>query len=119
MHTFQETAGAFGGAATVIVGTIVFLTLFFKAIAWLSRQGAAPETMGVRGVVGKNHLVAVHLTNGRTFDGVRLIGFTNSQSAKAHLPFELNGMVILEDEQQQRYLVRAKDVKMIVVPPKV
>jgi hypothetical protein len=35
---------------------------------------------------------------------------------KTHLPFDLNGMVILEDEEKTRYLVRAKDIKMIVVP---
>jgi hypothetical protein len=36
---------------------------------------------------------------------------------KTHLPWELNGMVILEDETKTRFLVRAKDIKMIIVPP--
>jgi hypothetical protein len=35
---------------------------------------------------------------------------------KTHLPWELDGMVILEDESQARFLVRAKDIKMIVIP---
>jgi len=35
---------------------------------------------------------------------------------KTHLPWELNGMVILEDESQARFLVRAKDIKMIEIP---
>ena len=45
----------------------------------------------------------------------RFIGFTNTETMKAHLPFELNGMVILEDEQKTRFPVRAKNIKMIVV----
>lgn len=45
-----------------------------------------------------------------------MIGFTNSQSVKSHLPWELTGMVIIEDESKTCFLVRMKDIKMIVVP---
>ncbi len=117
MHTFQETAGAFGGAALVIVAFVVFLTLFFKTVSWVSSKGAKPEIFAVRGVIGKGVFVTVNMVGGQSFDRVRLVGFTSSQSIKAHLPYELNGMVILEDEGRERYLVRAKDIKMIVVPP--
>ena len=48
---------------------------------------------------------------------MRFVGFTNSQTLKTHLPHELNGMIILEDEQKQRYLVRARDVRKIVIAP--
>jgi hypothetical protein len=61
----------------------------------------------------------VHLAGGQTFEEVRFIGFTNSETLKTHLPYELNGMVILEDEGKTRYLVRAKNIRMIVVPPDV
>jgi hypothetical protein len=117
MHTFQETAGAVGGAALVIVATIIFMTLFFKAVSWLSREGAKPETLAVRGVIGKNVLVTVNTVGGQSFDRVRFVGFTRSEDIKAHMPYELNGMVILEDEERQRYMVRARDIKMIIVPP--
>ena len=117
MNTFQETAEAFGGAAIALVATIVFLTLFFKTVSWLSRKGAKPESLAVRGVIGKDVFVTVNMVGGQSFDRVRLVGFTSSEHIKAPLPYELNGMVILEDEKRHRYLVRARDIKMIVIPP--
>ena len=57
------------------------------------------------------------MSGSETFDRVRLIGFTNTESMKTHLPYELNGMVILEDERERRFLVRAKAIRMIVVEP--
>jgi len=62
---------------------------------------------------------SVHLTGGETFERVRFIGFTNSETLKTHLPHELNGMVILEDEGKTRFLVRAKIIRLIVVEPDV
>jgi len=58
----------------------------------------------------------VHVAGHKPFERVRFLGYTNSQSMKTHLPWELDGMVILEDESQARFLVRAKDIKMIVIP---
>ena len=56
---------------------------------------------------------------GETFEPLRFVGFTNSETMKTHLPFELNGMVILEDENKTRFLVRAKNIRMIdVTAPK-
>ena len=57
------------------------------------------------------------MSGGETFDRVRFIGFTNTDSLKTRLPYELNGMVILEDERGCRFLVRAKAIRMIVVEP--
>ena len=52
-----------------------------------------------------------------TFERVRFIGFTNTESLKTHLPYDLNGMVILEDQEGRRFLVRAKAIRMIVIAP--
>ena len=117
MHPFEETISIAGGVAAVIVAAIVVLTLFYRGLAWLSGAGAKPETIAVRGVLKKNTFATVHLAGGQTFEKVRFIGFTNSETLKTHLPYELNGMVILEDEGKTRYLVRAKNIRMIVVPP--
>jgi hypothetical protein len=117
MHPFEETISIAGAVAAVIVGAIVILTLFYRGLAWLSGEGSKPETIAVRGVLKKNTLATVHLVGGETFERVRFVGFTNSETMKTHLPFELNGMVILEDEQKTRFLVRAKNIRMIVVGP--
>jgi hypothetical protein len=102
--------------AVAIVGAIVVLTLFYRGIAWIS-GGAKPDTVAVRGVLKKDTLAKVHVAGSNPFERVRFVGFTNSQPMKAHLPFELSGMVILEDESKTRFLVRAKDIRMIVVQP--
>jgi hypothetical protein len=104
VHPFQETIGVVGGIAIVIVGAIVFLTLFFRANSWLSRGAARPEAISIRGILGTNTFATVHMVGGQSFDRVRLIGFTRAQDMKVRLPYELNGMVILEDEQHQRYI---------------
>jgi len=115
MHPFVETISIAGGVAAAIVGAIVVLTLFYRGLSWLSGAESKLGTIDVRGVLKKDTIATIHLTGGDTFERVRFIGFTNTETMKAHLPFELNGMVILEDEQKTRFLVRAKNIKMIVV----
>ena len=117
MQTFLETISVFGAVGTVVVLVIIVLTLFYQGMFWITVAGTRPDTIAVRGVLKKDTLATIHLAGGRTFERVRFIGFTNSETMKTHLPFELNGMVILEDEQGQRYLVRAKNIQMIVVAP--
>jgi hypothetical protein len=91
------------------------LALFFKGTALIT--GKKPEKLSIRGVIAKSTVVTVHMVGDKSFERVQFIGFTSAQGSKARLPWGLEGMVILEDEQHQRYLVRAKDIKMIVVPP--
>lgn len=115
MNPFLETLSIAGGIAIVIVATVILLTLFFRGLSWLT-GGEKPDSVAVRGVLKRNTVATVHVAGHKPFERVRFIGFTNSQSVKTHLPWELNGMVILEDESRTRFLVRAKDIKMIVVP---
>lgn len=116
MHPFLETLSIAGGIAAALVAAIALLTLFFKALSWLA-GGAKPDTVAVRGVLKKDTLATVYVSGTKPFEQVRFLGFLNSQSIKAHLPWELNGMVLLEDEHQVRFLVRAKDIRMIVISP--
>lgn len=116
MHPFIETISIAGGIAAVFVGAVVLLTLFYRGLSWIT-GGEKPDTIAVRGVLKKNTLATVYVAGRKPFERVRFLGFTDSQSMKTHLPWELNGMVILEDEAQTRFLVRAKDIKMIIVPP--
>ncbi len=111
-----ETFSTFGVGILCVVLAIIALTIFFTAINWFS-SGAKPETMAVRGVLKKETWAAVHMQGGETFDRVRFIGFTNTESLKTHLPYDLNGMVILEAPEGRRFLVRAKAIRMIVVAP--
>ena len=61
--------------------------------------------MAVRGVLKKDTWATVHMQGGKTFERVRFIGFTSTEGIKTHLPYELIGMVILEDPEERRFLV--------------
>lgn len=93
------------------------LAIFFTILSRLNQSGAKPNTMAVRGILKKDTWATVHMSGSETFECVRFIGFTNTESIKTHLPYELNGMVILEDPDKRRFLVRAKAIRMIVVDP--
>lgn len=116
MHPFVETISVAGGIVAALAGAIVFLTLFFRGVRWIS-GGARPDKIAVRGILKKNTLATVHVAGSQPFERVRFLGFTSSQGMKTQLPWELNGMVILEDQSKTRFFVRAKDIRMIVVPP--
>lgn len=110
-----ETFSTFGVGVLCAVLGIVALAAFFTALNWLS-GGAKPEAMAVRGVLKRDTWATVHTQGGETFERVRFVGFTNTESVKTHLPYDLNGMVILEDAEGKRFLIRAKAIRMIVIP---
>jgi len=116
-QTAIEVFSTFGASVLCIVLGIMALAIFFSLLARINSVGARPETMSVRGVLKKTTWAKVYMSGDETFERVRFIGFTNTESIKTHLPYELNGMVILEDECGCRFLVRAKAIRMIVVEP--
>jgi hypothetical protein len=116
-QTAIEMFSTIGVVVLCIVLGIMALAIFFTVLARINRAGANPETIAIRGVLKKDTWVKVYTSGPETFDRVRFIGFTSTESMKTHLPYELNGMVILEDERGCRFLVRAKAIRMIIVEP--
>lgn len=112
-----ETLSTFGVGVLCAVLGIIALAVFFSVMNWLNTRGAEPETMAVRGVLQKDTWASVHMQGGETFERVRFIGFTSDESIKRLLPLDLTGMVILEDPDGRRFLVRAKAIRMIVIAP--
>jgi len=117
MNPFIETLSICGAVATVIVASVIVLTLFYRGLNWLSGTGSTAERLAVRGVLGRKTLVTVHCTGGEVYERVRLIGYTDSTSMLTHLPYQLNGMVILENDEKTRFLIRAEKIKLIVISP--
>jgi hypothetical protein len=116
-RTAIEVFSTFGVGILCVVLGIIALAVFFTALSSFNTRGTKPGTMAVRGVLKKDTWATVHMQGGETFERVRFIGFTNTESIKTHLPYDLNGMVILEDQDGRRYLVRAKAIRMIVIAP--
>lgn len=96
MHLFIETISIAGGIGAAIVAAIILLTIFYQGMSWIT-GGKKPDAFPIGGVLTKHTLATVHVAGHEPFQRVRFIGFTNSQTMKPHLPWELNGMVILED----------------------
>lgn len=115
MHPFVETISVAGGVAAAFVFSIMALALFFHVLAWMTGKGQRPDSLAIRGILKKETMATVEMEDGKKFERVRFLGYTNAQSIKNALPFELNGLVILDDEPGNRYLVRAKDIRMITI----
>lgn len=116
-RTAIEVFSTFGVGVLCIVLGIFALAIFFTILNRITNAGVKPETIAVRGVLKKNTWAKVYMSGSETFDRVKFVGFTNTESIKTRLPYELNGMVILEDDRGCRFLVRAKAIRMIVVEP--
>lgn len=113
--TAIEVFSTFGVGVLCVVMGIMALVLFLKALNRWGGSGAQPDTIAIRGVLKKDTWAKVYMVGQETFDHVRFMGFTNTESFKSQLPYELNGLVILEDERGCRFIVRAKSIRMIVV----
>ena len=115
MQSFLETVSVTGAIAVAIVTAIVVLTLFYRGLDWLGR-GDSLDKISMRGVTKQGTRATVYVAGRKPFEHVRIVGVTDSREMKSNLPWELSGMVVLEDELATRFVVRAKDIKMIVVP---
>ena len=115
MHPFEQTISI----VAPFVLAIMALAIFFQLLGWITRGFTAKSSrIAIKGILDQKTPATVHLMNGTSFENVRLIGFTTeSGSVKEHFPFELRGMVILEDPGGRRILIQAKQIRMIEVPP--
>jgi len=108
----------FGVVVACIVLGIMALSIFFSLLNWIWGSGAKPEALTIRGTLKKDTWATVHMTGTETFERVRLIGFIGGENIKGpQLPYDLYGMVILEDELGAQFIVRAKSIRMISIPP--
>jgi hypothetical protein len=96
---------------------IMVLTIFFKTINWIGRMfDRSPAKIAFKGILNEKTLVTVHLTTGKPYEGVRLLGFTDASSVK-DIPYQLHNMVILEHDDGRRSIIQAKSIRSIEVGP--
>ncbi|MGL4465214.1 MAG: hypothetical protein ACRDD1_18935 [Planctomycetia bacterium] len=111
------TISTFGVAILCVVLAIMALSLFYAVLNRFNTSGEWTHTLALRGVLKKDVWTTVHMAGAETFERVRFVGFTTDAVFKAHLPNDLCGMVILEDAEGRRFLIRARSIRLIVVPP--
>ena len=115
--TAIEMFSSVGVVVLCIVLGVMALAVFFTVLSRMGESGQKPDTIAIRGILKKDTWATVHMSGAESFDRVKFIGFTNTESFKTHLPHQLNGMVILEDANGCKFVVRAKSIRMIVVEP--
>src|SRR5262245_20867273 len=91
-----------------IVASIILLTLFFKLLSLFSRkESTAILGVSLRGVLDDKTLVTIHPENGAALHDVRLVGFIEREAVKGDFPWELHGMLVLEQNDGRRVLIHA------------
>ena len=113
MDVFLQTFGIVGGVVLAVVLGIVALSLFFTAMGRSGRHGGA-ATPVLTDLLIPDSLVTVHLVDGTSLGPARYVGIA-AGGAGGIVPYELEGMVILRDEQSRHILVRAKVVRSMVI----
>ncbi|MFI4855174.1 MAG: hypothetical protein ACIAQF_09410 [Phycisphaerales bacterium JB065] len=102
-----------------IVGAIMALAIFFKAMRWLEyalNKGKGPAKFSLKGVLDRTTFVTVHVSGGEKYEDVRILGYTDSSAEKGIVPWELTGMVVLEHRDGGKTVISAKRIRSIEIP---
>ena len=109
METFNQVLGL---VAAICIGIIV-LTVFFTGIGYFKRRTASFDIVTLKRFIKDDRVVNVHLSGGRTYSGVRFVGFTDRSSVKSGVPFSFSQMVVCETAKGARIFFRADAVRVI------
>ena len=115
----METLSTFGVRVLCVSLGLMVVILFFKKVNLSDppQQSTKPDSLTIQGLITPDTWLTVHTSDSRTFEHVRFVGCTNSETYKSAVPYDLTGLVILEDAEKQRFLVRSSLISMIVVKP--
>jgi hypothetical protein len=120
MRLFIETVNSIGAVVFAITAGITVgvmaLSLFFRGLDGLFAKPKA-EMITFEDVLKRGTLATVHMAGDKMFERVRFVGVPNAETTRSYLPYELNGMVIFDDEKGRRLLVRAENVQLIEIAP--
>ena len=108
MDTFCQV---FGVVAALSLG-IIILTVFFNVVGYFKRTTRGFDIVKMKGFIKDGKLINVHLSSSKSVLGVRFIGFTDQNTGKGGVPYQLAGMAVLETAKGARIYVRADSVRM-------
>jgi hypothetical protein len=109
MDTFYQV---FGFVAAICIGIIV-LTAFFTAVGYFKNKTRGFEIVKMKGFVKDGRLVNVHMSSGQVYQSLRFIGFSDQNSTKGGVPFQLSQMVVCERQKGARVFFRPDSVRII------
>jgi len=91
----------------------MILALFFTALGMLKRKISSSPILKVKGFLNESKKVNLHLNRGQSFKDVYFIGVVDQHQAKENLPYQFVGMIIIEDLEKKRTMIRAETIRMI------
>ena len=109
METFQQV---FGFVAAICAG-IVILALFFTVLSRFNGAARGFSVVKWKGFIKDGKLVNVHVDDGKSFERLRFIGFTDQTASGRGFSYQLAGMVVLETAAGARVFIKADSVRMI------
>jgi len=99
------------GIGAICIGVMVLATLF-TLLSAIKQRFSKTAIIKLKGIFKTTEWLNVHLSGGKTVLHVRFVGFTDPNSMKG-VPYHLNNMVVFENADAKRILLRVDTIRMI------
>ncbi len=110
MQLFYDTLSV----VLAISAGIMILSVFFWGLAKIASRLHDPKLLQVEGILNKGQRINIHFNRNQTMTDVRFTGIvTQKNTANGALPHHFIGMLIIEDSEQKRFLIKADTIRMI------
>ncbi len=109
METFSQV---FGFVMAICFGIMV-LTVFFTGVNYFKRKTCGFDIVKMKNFLKEDRVVNIHLSDGNIYRGVRFVGFSDPNSTKGGIPFQLSQMVVCETQKGARVFFRPDAVRVI------
>lgn len=111
MQMFYDTLAV---VLAISIGIMV-LSVFFWLLAKIDNKLRKPANLlHVKGILDKGQRINIHFNRSQTMMNVRFAGIiSEKQAEKGGLPYQLVGMMVVEDAEQKRFLVKADTIRMV------
>ena len=91
---------------------IMALAIFFALLNSVRRRFLKTAIIKLKGLFDVSKPLNVYINSGKSISNVKFIGFTDPDSMKG-VPHQLNNMVVFENADGNRILLRPETIRMI------
>ena len=91
---------------------IMALAIFFALLNSVRRRFSKTAIIKLKGLFDVSKPLNVYINSGKSISNVKFIGFTDPDSMKG-VPHQLNNMVVFENADGNRILLRPETIRMI------
>jgi len=112
-NQFMETFISWMAVIGAICIGIMVLAVFFSILSAIKGRFTPAQYIKLKGFLNDAPTVDVHLTSGKLIQNVRFVGFTDPNSLKGNVPYQLHHMIVFETEDKRRLMLRGDLIKII------